>query len=184
MLFDEIEKAHPDVFNLFLQILEDGRLTDGQARTVDFKNTVIIMTSNVGSQFIQELMGTNEEEMRRRVMDTLQKQFKPEFLNRIDEIIIFHNLNKQHIKSIIDIQLKKLQQKLLERNIKITITDKAKAILIDEGFDMVYGARPLKRTIQRLIQDPVAMKILAGEFKEKDAIEVDAKDGTLVFKKK
>ena len=184
LLFDEIEKAHPDVFNLFLQILEDGRLTDGQARTVDFKNTVIIMTSNVGSQFIQELMGTNEEEMRRRVMDTLQKQFKPEFLNRIDEIIIFHNLNKQHIKSIIDIQLKKLQQKLLERNIKITITDKAKASLRDEGFDMVYGARPLKRTIQRLIQDPVAMKILAGEFKEKDAIEVDAKDGTLVFKKK
>ncbi|MDD5259003.1 MAG: ATP-dependent chaperone ClpB [bacterium] len=183
LLFDEIEKAHPEVFNIFLQILEDGRLTDGQGRTVDFKNTVIIMTSNIGSQFIQELMGTNEEEMRRRVMDALRQQFKPEFLNRLDEIIIFHNLSKQNIKNITEIQLKKLEQKLQEKNIKISISDKAKNLMIEQGFDMVYGARPLKRTIQRLIQDPIATKILSGDIKEKDHIDIDAKDGTLVFKK-
>ena len=184
LLFDEIEKAHPDVFNIFLQILEDGRLTDGQGRTVDFKNTVIIMTSNVGSQYIQELMGTNEEEMRKRVMETLRQQFKPEFLNRVDEVVIFHNLSKQNIKSIVDIQLKKLEQKLQEKNIKITISDNAKNLMIEEGFDMVYGARPLKRTIQRMIQDPIATKILSGEIKEKDHLDIEAKDGTLVFNKK
>ena len=184
LLFDEIEKAHPEVFNIFLQVLEDGRLTDGQARTVDFKNTVIIMTSNVGSQFIQELMGTNEEEMRKRVMEALRAQFKPEFLNRIDEVVIFHNLSKQNIKNIVDIQLQKLQQKLQEKNIGITISEKAKNLLIEDGFDMVYGARPLKRTIQRLIQDPIAMKILSGEIKEKDQIDIDAKEKLLVFKKK
>lgn len=184
LLFDEIEKAHSDVFNIFLQILEDGRLTDGQGRTVDFKNTVIIMTSNTGSQFIQELMGANEEEMRRRVMETLRQQFKPEFLNRVDEVVIFHNLSKQNIKSIVDIQLKKLEQKLQEKNIRITISDRAKTLLIDEGFDPVYGARPLKRTIQRLIQDPLATKILSGEIKERDQIEIEAKEKLLVFKRK
>jgi ATP-dependent Clp protease ATP-binding subunit ClpB len=184
LLFDEIEKAHPEVFNIFLQILEDGRLTDGQGRTVDFKNTVIIMTSNIGSQFIQELMGANEEEMRKRVMEALRQQFKPEFLNRLDEIIIFHNLSKQNIKNIVDIQLKKLEQKLQDKNIKITISDKAKNLMIEEGFDLVYGARPLKRTIQKMIQDPIATKILSGDIKEKDHIDIDAKEKLLIFKKK
>ncbi|MDD5131643.1 MAG: AAA family ATPase, partial [bacterium] len=184
LLFDEIEKAHPEVFNIFLQIIEDGRLTDGQGRTVDFKNTVIIMTSNIGSQFIQELMGTNEEEMRKRVMDALRQQFKPEFLNRLDEIIIFHNLSKQNIKSIVEIQLQKLEKKLQDRNIKITISDKAKNLMIEEGFDMTYGARPLKRAIQRMIQDPIASKILSGDIKEKDHIDIDVKEKALVIKKK
>ncbi|MBI5555497.1 MAG: ATP-dependent chaperone ClpB [Elusimicrobia bacterium] len=184
LLFDEIEKAHPEVFNIFLQILEDGRLTDGQGRTVDFKNAVIIMTSNIGSQYIQELMGTNEEEMRKRVMEILRQQFKPEFLNRLDEVIIFHNLSKQNIKNIVDLQLKKLEQKLQGKNIKITISDKAKNLMIEEGFDLIYGARPLKRVIQRLIQDPIATKILSGEIKEKDHIDIDANEKLLIFKKK
>jgi ATP-dependent Clp protease ATP-binding subunit ClpB len=174
VLFDEIEKAHPDVFNALLQILEDGRMTDGQGRTVDFKNTVIIMTSNLGSQYIHDLAGTNRKEMEQRVMAALRDAFKPEFLNRIDETIIFNSLGREQIKSIVEIQLKRLRQNLASRKMALEITDRAKALLADKGYDPVYGARPLKRTIQRLIQDPLAVKILEGEFKDGDRIKVDS----------
>ncbi|HUK42202.1 MAG TPA: AAA family ATPase, partial [Candidatus Acidoferrales bacterium] len=179
--FDEIEKAHPDVFNALLQILEDGRMTDGQGRTVDFKNTVIIMTSNLGSQYIQDLANGNRKDLESRVMATLREAFKPEFLNRIDEIIIFNNLGREEIKSIVEIQLKRLRQNLASRKMALEITDAAKALLADKGYDPVYGARPLKRTIQRLIQDPLAVKILEGEFKEGDRVKIDADRDSLVF---
>jgi len=181
VLFDEIEKAHPDVFNALLQILEDGRMTDGQGRTVDFKNTVIIMTSNLGSQYIQDLANGNRKDLESRVMATLREAFKPEFLNRIDEIIIFNNLGREEIKSIVEIQLKRLRQNLASRKMALEITDAAKALLADKGYDPVYGARPLKRTIQRLIQDPLAVKILEGEFKEGDRVKIDADRDSLVF---
>jgi ATP-dependent Clp protease ATP-binding subunit ClpB len=181
VLFDEIEKAHPEVFNALLQILEDGRMTDGQGRTVDFKNTVIIMTSNLGSQYIQELAGRNPKEAENLVMAALRDAFKPEFLNRIDEIIIFNSLGREEIKSIVEIQLKRLRANLANRKLTLEITDRAKALLADKGYDPVYGARPLKRTIQRLIQDPLAVKILEGEFKEGDRVKIDAGDDALVF---
>jgi ATP-dependent Clp protease ATP-binding subunit ClpB len=181
VLFDEIEKAHPEVFNALLQILEDGRMTDGQGRTVDFKNTVIIMTSNLGSQYIQELAGRNPKEAENLVMAALRDAFKPEFLNRIDEIIIFNSLGREEIKSIVEIQLKRLRANLANRKLTLQITDHAKALLADKGYDPVYGARPLKRTIQRLIQDPLAVKILEGEFKEGDRVKIDAEDDALVF---
>jgi ATP-dependent Clp protease ATP-binding subunit ClpB len=181
VLFDEIEKAHPDVFNALLQILEDGRMTDGQGRTVDFKNTVIIMTSNLGSQYIQELAEGNRKEMERRVMAALREAFKPEFLNRVDETIIFNSLGREEIKSIVDIQLKRLRQNLANRKLELEITDRAKALLAEHGYDPVYGARPLKRTIQRLIQDPLAVKILEGEFKEGDRVQIDSDGETLIF---
>jgi ATP-dependent Clp protease ATP-binding subunit ClpB len=183
VLFDEIEKAHPDVFNVLLQILDEGRLTDGQGRTVDFKNTVIIMTSNIGSQWIQELAGVNDEEMRRRVMEALRSHFRPEFLNRVDEIIIFNSLTAEHIKAIVDIQLEHLKKRLADRKITIEVTDNAKRELAIEGFDPVYGARPLKRTIQRRIQDPLALKILEGEFTDGDHIRIDVVDGEFTFTK-
>ena len=182
VLFDEIEKAHPEVFNALLQILEDGRMTDGQGRTVDFKNTVIIMTSNLGSQYIQDLAGTNRKEMEQRVTAALRDAFKPEFLNRIDEIIIFNSLGREEIKSIVEIQLKRLRQNLASRKMALEITDRAKALLADKGYDPVYGARPLKRTIQRLIQDPLAVKILEGEFKEGDRITIDSDGDEMVFR--
>jgi ATP-dependent Clp protease ATP-binding subunit ClpB len=182
VLFDEIEKAHPEVFNALLQILEDGRMTDGQGRTVDFKNTVIIMTSNLGSQYIQDLAGTNRKEMEQRVMAALRDAFKPEFLNRVDEIIIFNSLGREEIKSIVEIQLKRLRQNLASRKMALEITDRAKALLADKGYDPVYGARPLKRTIQRLIQDPLAVKILEGEFKEGDRIKIDSARDEMVFR--
>ena len=181
VLFDEIEKAHPEVFNALLQILEDGRMTDGQGRTVDFKNTVIIMTSNLGSQYIQDLAGTNRKEMERQVMAALRDAFKPEFLNRVDEIIIFNSLGREEIKSIVEIQLKRLRQNLASRKMALGITDRAKALLADKGYDPVYGARPLKRTIQRLIQDPLAVKILEGEFKEGDRIKIDSDGDEMLF---
>lgn len=174
VLFDEVEKAHPEVFNILLQILDDGRLTDGKGRTVDFKNTVLIMTSNIGSQWIQDLGARDYEEMRRRVLEALRAHFKPEFLNRIDDIIIFHALTKENIKDIVEIQLRNLRKRLGERKINLLLTERAKEVLAQEGFDPVYGARPLRRAIQRLIQDPLALKILNGEFKEGDTIEVDA----------
>ncbi|MHB1001569.1 MAG: ATP-dependent chaperone ClpB [Armatimonadota bacterium] len=183
LLFDEIEKAHQDVFNVLLQILDEGRMTDGQGRTVDFKNTVIIMTSNVGSQWIQELTGINDTEMRSRVMDAMRSQFRPEFLNRLDEIIIFNSLSAEHIKQIVDIQLEYLKKRLQERKITIELTDHAKSEISAEGFDPVYGARPLKRTIQRKVQDPLAMKILEGEFHDGDHIRIDAVDSELTFTK-
>src|SRR5580765_4587527 len=181
ILFDEIEKAHPDVFNALLQILEDGRMTDGQGRTVDFKNTVIIMTSNLGSQYILELGAKDRKEMERRVNAALRDAFKPEFLNRVDETIIFNNLGREEIKSIVEIQLKRLRRNLAGRKMALEITERAKALIADSGFDPVYGARPLKRTIQRLIQDPLAVKILAGEFKEGDRVKVDSQGSELIF---
>jgi ATP-dependent Clp protease ATP-binding subunit ClpB len=181
VLFDEIEKAHPDVFNVLLQILEDGRMTDGQGRTVDFKNTVIIMTSNLGSQYIQDLGAKDRKEMEHHVNAVLRQSFKPEFLNRIDETIIFNNLGRDEIKSIVEIQLKRLRQNLSSRKMALEITDRAKALLADKGYDPAYGARPLKRTIQRLIQDPLAVKILEGEFKEGHRVRVDAQGDELSF---
>jgi ATP-dependent Clp protease ATP-binding subunit ClpB len=181
VLFDEIEKAHPDVFNALLQILEDGRMTDGQGRTVDFKNTVIIMTSNLGSQYIQELAAKDRKEMEGLVTSALRESFKPEFLNRIDETIIFNNLDRDQIAAIVDIQLKRLRKNLASRKITLELTEGAKALIAEKGYDPAYGARPLKRTIQRLIQDPLAVKILGGEFKEGDLIKVDAAGDELSF---
>jgi ATP-dependent Clp protease ATP-binding subunit ClpB len=183
VLMDEIEKAHSEVFNVLLQILDDGRLTDGHGRTVDFKNTVVIMTSNIGSQWIVDLGEKDYEEMRRRVMDAVKAHFKPEFINRVDELVIFHGLGMNEIKAIVELQIKKLEQRLLERQIRLKMTDKAKEWLAKEGFDPAYGARPLKRVIQREIQDRLALKILEGKFKEGDTItaDVDAKKGELVF---
>ncbi|MCZ7380060.1 MAG: ATP-dependent chaperone ClpB [Candidatus Methanoperedens sp.] len=182
LLFDEIEKAHPDVFNLLLQILDDGRLTDGHGRTVDFKNTVIIMTSNIGSQWIFEL-GDKEDEMRKKVMDIVHKNFKPEFLNRLDEIIIFHSLKLPEIMKIVDIQFGILSKRLEERRITISLSEKARDSIAKTGYDPLYGARPIKRTIQQKILDPLAMRILNKEFVEGDSVEVDAKKDEIVFKK-
>jgi ATP-dependent Clp protease ATP-binding subunit ClpB len=180
LLLDEIEKAHPDVFNVLLQILDDGRLTDGKGRTVDFKNVVIIMTSNVGSTFITEL-ADDQELLRKRVMDALRGQFRPEFLNRVDEIVIFKNLVTQQLMEIVEKETKILAKRLLERKITLDLSDNAKSLIAKEGFDPVYGARPIKRTIQRLIIDPLAQKVLSGEFKEGDTVFVDAENGKVVF---
>jgi ATP-dependent Clp protease ATP-binding subunit ClpB len=203
LLFDEIEKAHPDVFNIFLQILEDGRLTDGKGRTVDFKNTVIIMTSNIGSHFIHEAMngvdhaigmtkkpggavseaGALSEGLRKKIQDSLLQHFRPEFLNRIDEVVIFNALGKPEIERIIDLQLEHLRRLLSERKIEITLTEKAHELLFRDGYDPQFGARPLKRAIQRLIQDPLAMKLLDGEVTPGDSLTVDAdmKKGVMTF---
>ena len=181
VLLDEIEKAHPDVFNVLLQILDDGRLTDGKGRTVDFTNTIIIMTSNVGSEWIGELGASEEDEMRRRVTDALRAQFRPEFLNRIDETIIFKSLSLDQIKEIVDIQLRRLKELLCERKMDVELTDAAREMIAREGFDPVYGARPLKRALQREVQNPLAVRILEGEFKDGDTILVDVKDGGTVF---
>ena len=181
VLFDEIEKAHPDVFNVLLQILDDGRMTDGKGRTVDFKNTVLIMTSNIGTQWIQELGDKTNPEMEKRVMDALRATFKPEFLNRIDEIVIFNSLGPEEIKKIVEIQIGLLAKRLEASKITLNLTDEAKAFLASSGFDPVYGARPLKRTIQHLVQDPLAMKILDGSVKEGDHLRVDVRNGDLVF---
>jgi len=184
VLMDEIEKAHPEVFNVLLQILDDGRLTDGHGRTVDFKNTVVIMTSNIGSQWIVDLGEKDYEEMRRRVMDAVRAHFKPEFINRIDELVIFHGLGMEQIKAIVGIQMKKLQDRLLERKIQLNLSDKAKEWLAKEGFDPAYGARPLKRVIQKEIQDKLALKLLEGKFKEGDTVtaDLDSRKGELIFR--
>ncbi|MCE8422669.1 MAG: ATP-dependent chaperone ClpB [Candidatus Methanoperedens sp.] len=182
VLFDEIEKAHPDVFNLLLQILDDGRLTDGHGRTVDFKNTIIIMTSNIGSQWIFEL-ADREDKIREKVMDLIHKTFKPEFLNRLDDIIIFHSLKLPEIMKIVDIQFGILSKRLAERKISISLTAKAKDFIAKAGYDPQFGARPIKRTIQHRILDPLAMKLLAKEFAEGDSVEVDVKKEEVIFKK-
>jgi ATP-dependent Clp protease ATP-binding subunit ClpB len=182
VLFDEIEKAHSDVFNVLLQILEDGRLTDGQGRTIDFKNTIIVMTSNLGSQLIRELSG-DEERMRQAVMETLQQLFRPEFLNRVDDVIIFHPLTRQDLRRIVEIQLRDLRRRLGERKLALEVTNSAEDYLAEQGYDPVYGARPLKRTIQRLLQDPLAMRMLEGEFHEGDTIHVDHAGGKLVLER-
>jgi len=180
VLFDEIEKAHPEVFNLLLQILDDGRLTDGHGRTVNFKNTVVIMTSNVGSHWIKEL---GPEAAKQRVLEELNRHFRPEFLNRVDEIIVFHSLTMEDLVQIVDIQLRRLRALLAERNIGLELTEAARRLLAEKGYDPVYGARPLKRTIQRELQDPLALKILQGEFKDGETALVDVGDGELTFGK-
>jgi len=171
ILFDEIEKAHPDVFNILLQILDDGRLTDGKGRTVDFRNTIIIMTSNIGTDLIQEIM--DPEEIEHMMMDSLRLRFKPEFLNRVDDMITFHSLSKENLRSIVDIQLSYLKDRLQEHHYEIKVSKEAKAWIADVGYDPTYGARPLKRAIQRYIENPLALKILEGIFKEGDKILVD-----------
>ncbi len=177
VLFDEIEKAHAEVFNVLLQILDEGRLTDGKGRTVNFRNTVIIMTSNIGSQWITELGGTQEEEMQRRVMEALRQHFRPEFLNRVDDTIIFHSLTREHLGQIVDIQLQYLRDLLADRRLSLEVSEQAREALADEGFDPIYGARPLRRTIQKRLQDPLALELISGRFAEGDAIYVDF-DGT------
>jgi ATP-dependent Clp protease ATP-binding subunit ClpB len=188
ILLDEIEKAHPDVFNLLLQVLDDGRLTDGQGRTVDFKNTVIIMTSNVGSQLITAVEGPDRdrsayEAMKRQVMDSLRAQFRPEFLNRVDEIIVFHALSESDLEQIVGLLLKSLERRLSEQDLQIELTPAARQLIVREGTDPAYGARPLKRTIQRLVENPLARALLKGEFSPGDTIKIDADpvSGTLVF---
>jgi ATP-dependent Clp protease ATP-binding subunit ClpB len=181
ILFDEIEKAHAEVFNVLLQLLDDGRLTDGQGRTVDFKNTVVIMTSNIGSQYIQDLQN-DEEEMRRRVTEVMRQQFRPEFLNRIDDVIIFHPLDAEVLKKIVEIQVRQVEKRLADRKIMIELTESAKELLAEEGFDLMYGARPLKRVIQRDVLNPLASKILSGEITEGTQVIVDRDDRHLKFK--
>jgi ATP-dependent Clp protease ATP-binding subunit ClpA len=182
LLFDEIEKAHPDVFNMLLQILDDGRLTDGQGRTVNFKNTVIVMTSNVGTGMVERnTIGfsvhgkdTRTEETRKRLLEQLRQQFRPEFLNRVDDIIVFNSLTREHLTRIVDIQLANVGKMLKDRNLQLEITAAAKDRIITEGYDPQYGARPMKRAIQRLIQDPLALKLITGGFAEGGTILVDA----------
>jgi len=183
VLFDEIEKAHPDVFNVLLQILDDGRLTDGQGRTVDFRNAVIIMTSNLGGQTIQEMSGRPFDEVRESVMAVLRDHFRPEFLNRVDEVIVFGPLTEDQLTAIVDIQLRRLEKRLAERHIRLVVTDAARKLLAQRGWDPVYGARPLKRAIQRLVQDPLAMMLLEGKFSDGSAVEVDGRNGELTFSK-
>jgi ATP-dependent Clp protease ATP-binding subunit ClpB len=182
VLFDEIEKAHRDVFNVLLQVLDDGRITDGQGRTVDFKNTVIIMTSNIGSQIITE--EESREARSRLVMDALRAHFRPEFLNRVDEIIIFDRLNEDDLKKIVEIQLKRLSKRLEQQKITLDLSDSAKALLAREGYDPVYGARPLRRTIQKEILDPLSIDILKGKVREGQTVKVDTKNGALEFREK
>jgi ATP-dependent Clp protease ATP-binding subunit ClpB len=187
ILLDEVEKAHPDVFNILLQVLDDGRLTDGQGRTVDFRNTVIVMTSNLGSHQIQELSGDGSAEaytqMKAAVMGVVQAHFRPEFINRLDDIVVFHPLDKQQIRQIARIQLRGLEKRLGERGLKLELSEKAFELLGNVGFDPVYGARPLKRAIQAQIENPLAQKILAGEFGHGDTVKVDAEGGHLAFAK-
>jgi ATP-dependent Clp protease ATP-binding subunit ClpB len=181
VLFDEIEKAHPDVFNVLLQILDDGRMTDGHGRTVDFKNTMIIMTSNVGSQWIQELGARDRDEMERRVTEALRATFKPEFLNRIDEAVIFQNLSPEQIGRIVEIQLERLRRRLAERKIDLALSESAKTLLARKGYDPIYGARPLKRAIQQLIENPLALEILKGKFPEGCRVRADAAGDGMQF---
>jgi len=184
LLLDEVEKAHPDVFNVLLQVLDDGRLTDGQGRTVDFRNTVIIMTSNLGSHVIQELAGeANYAKMKQAVLEIVQQHFRPEFINRVDDIVVFHPLGRDQLRSIVDIQLGYLRRRLAERDIELTLDDAARDLLGEAGFDPVYGARPLKRAIQQQVENPLAQRILKGEFGPGAKVKVTAKGGQLVFGK-
>ena len=180
VLFDEIEKAHPEVFNVFLQVLDDGRLTDGQGRTVDFRNTVIIMTSNVGSQFI--LGDLDDEAMRARVMEAMRNHFRPEFLNRVDEIVIFHRLGREQLREIAEIQMNNVRGLLAKKNITLALTEAASDLLIEEGYDPVYGARPLKRVLQRRIIDPLAIRVIQGDVRDGDHVVVEVVDGELDFR--
>src|SRR5574341_192912 len=183
ILFDEVEKAHPDVFNALLQVLDEGRLTDGQGRTVDFKNTVLVMTSNLGSQMIQSMAGSDDQAVKLAVMGEVKIHFRPEFVNRIDEIVVFHALGEEHIKSIARIQLKVLENRLARLDFNLEVSDAAIAELAKVGFDPVYGARPLKRAIQSEIENPLAKSILEGRFAPKDTIRADYRGGRMVFEK-
>jgi ATP-dependent Clp protease ATP-binding subunit ClpB len=181
VLFDEIEKAHPEVFNTLLQLLDDGRLTDGHGRTVDFKNTVVIMTSNIGTEYLTGREGESEEQRRSLVLEALRHHFRPEFLNRVDEIVVFHGLTKEHLKRIVDIQVRHLVKLLASRRLEIELTDQTKEFLAEEGYDPAFGARPLKRVIQRDIQDPLALHLLKGDIREGDRVRIDLRDGHLTF---
>jgi ATP-dependent Clp protease ATP-binding subunit ClpB len=190
VLFDEIEKAHHDVFNVLLQVLDDGRLTDGQGRTVDFRNCIIIMTSNIGSPIIQEFFNAGKlsvkdhAEMENLVRAELKAHFRPEFLNRVDDIIIFHSLNEEQLASIVEVQLQRLDKRLALQNLRVELDKSARKLLAKEGYDPQFGARPLKRALQELVLDPLALKLLDGEFKAGDSIKVTAQDDELVFHKK
>src|SRR5690606_10347743 len=195
VLFDEIEKAHPEVFNVLLQVLENGRLTDAKGRTVDFRNTVIIMTSNVGAHEIQrhgsigfrtvEDSQQSYQDMKKKVMDELRKTFRPEFLNRVDEVIVFHALTKEHLRQIVDIMLQTLVKELKDRGVQVEFTERAKDVLAEQGYDPQYGARPLRRATQRLVENPLSEEMLRGRFQEGDTIVVDANaEGQIVFEKK
>jgi ATP-dependent Clp protease ATP-binding subunit ClpB len=179
VLFDEIEKAHPEVLNVMLQLLDDGRLTDGKGRTVDFRNTVVIMTSNVASDLIQEMALRREEAALHKepLMEALRRTFRPEFLNRIDEIVVFHSLGPEQIETIVEIQLGDLRRRLADRKITVELTEAARRTLAERGYDPAFGARPLKRTIQRLIENPLATEILAGRLRDGDHVVVDAAEG-------
>jgi ATP-dependent Clp protease ATP-binding subunit ClpB len=187
ILLDEVEKAHQDVFNILLQVLDDGRLTDGQGRTVDFRNTVIVMTSNLGSHQIQDMAGDDSPEaytqMKASVMGVVQAHFRPEFINRLDDIVVFHPLDKAQIREIALIQLQGLERRLGERGIRLELSDQALTLLGNVGFDPVYGARPLKRAIQSQVENPLASRILSGEFGNGDVVHVDAEGGQLVFRR-
>jgi ATP-dependent Clp protease ATP-binding subunit ClpA len=187
ILLDEIEKAHPDVFNVLLQVLDDGRLTDGQGRTVDFKNTVVVMTSNVGSQFITGYAGQRDEasyeQMKKQVTDTLRQVFRPEFLNRIEEIIVFHALTEDDLAQVVELLLADLSRRLADHDLELEVTPAARRLIVGEGYDPAYGARPLRRAIQRLVENPLARALLEGRFKPGTRIKVDADpgSGTLLF---
>jgi ATP-dependent Clp protease ATP-binding subunit ClpB len=181
VLFDEIEKAHPDVFNVLLQVLDDGRLTDGQGRTVDFKNTLIIMTSNIGSEFLaNQKDGEDVEAVRPYVMAEMRNKFRPEFLNRIDEIILFHRLRRENMTAIVDIQIGRLQKLLADRKLTLQLDDTARTWLANKGYDPTYGARPLKRVIQKQVQDPLAEQILAGKIRDGQTVKITVRGGQLV----
>ena len=206
VLFDEIEKAHHDVFNVLLQVLDDGRLTDGQGRTVDFKNTIVIMTSNLGSPIIQESLESRlqaesgrgaagkppkggtpnkiSDELHDRIMAELKRHFRPEFLNRVDDVIIFQSLDEEELSRIVDIQLERLKKRLAQQQLTLDVDAAAKKLLATEGYDPQFGARPLKRAVQERILNPLSMRLLEGEFKPGDKIKVSANDGGLVFAKK
>jgi len=191
VLFDEIEKAHPDVVQIMLQIFEEGRLTDSLGRIIDFRNTIIIMTTNVGAQVIQRQtsmgfgaalsMSDDYEGIKEKVMDEAKKVFKPEFLNRINDLVVFHSLTRDHLVRIVDLEIAKVQKRLVEKEITIELSSGAKELIIDEGYDEKYGARPLRRSIERALEDPLAEALLGGEIEEGDSVKVEAEDGKLVF---
>ena len=181
VLFDEIEKAHPDIFNVLLQVLDDGRITDGQGRCVDFRNTVLIMTSNIGSQFIMDEQ--NAEQREAKVTEALRGHFRPEFLNRIDETIIFDRLNREELTEIVGLQLERVRQRLAKQGIGLALSPEAKEFIANQGYDPVYGARPLKRAIQRQLLDPLSLEVLEGKFKDGDLIRAEMDSGKLTFEK-
>ena len=183
ILFDEVEKAHPDVFNVLLQVLDDGRMTDGQGRTVDFKNTVIVMTSNLGSQMIQQMSGSDYQVVKMAVMGEVKTHFRPEFVNRIDEIVVFHALDEKNIAGIARIQLRYLEKRMAKLDMVLEVSDAAVALIAEAGFDPVFGARPLKRAIQERIENPLSRLILEGGVGARDRVEVDVSKGQLTFHK-